>query len=69
MVKWSKNFDHDHGQNSKIAVVKWSKMAIFDHDHSQNPRITVVKWSKLFNLTIDQGKFEGIMVMVNFFDH
>ena len=47
MVKWSKIFDHDHGQNFKIAVVKWSKLAIFDHDHGQNLKITVVKWSKL----------------------
>ena len=25
MVKWSKIFDHDHGQNFKITMVKWSK--------------------------------------------
>ena len=43
MVKWSKIFDHEHGQNFKIAMVKWSKMAIFDHDHGQNSKITVVK--------------------------
>ena len=49
MVKWSKIFDHDHGQNLKISVVKWSKLAIFDHDHGQNFRITMVKWSKLVN--------------------
>ena len=42
MVKWSKIFDHDHGQNFKIAVVKlngqikWSKLVIFDHDYGQN---------------------------------
>ena len=49
MVKWSTIFDHDHGQNFKIAGVKWSKMDIFDHDHEQNLRIIVVKWSKLVN--------------------
>ena len=48
-VKWSKIFDHDHGQNFKFAVVKWSKLAIFDHDHTQNLWITGVKWSKLVN--------------------
>ena len=32
MVKWSKIFDHDHGQNFKFSMVKWSKMAIFDRD-------------------------------------
>ena len=47
MVKWSKIFDHDHGQHFKIAVVKWSKLAIIDHDHGQNYKIFVVKWSKL----------------------
>ena len=59
MVKWSKIFDHDHGQNFKITVVKWSKLVIFDHDHGQNFKITVVKWSKLVNLTIDHGKITG----------
>ena len=38
MVKWSKIFDHDHGQNFKIAVVKWSKVAIFDHEHGQKTK-------------------------------
>ena len=28
MVKWSKIFDCDHGQNFKIALVKWSKFVI-----------------------------------------
>ena len=69
MVKWSKIFDHDHGQNFKIAVVKWSKLAIFDHDHGQNYKIFVVKWSKLAILTMTMAKIEGVMVMVNFFDH
>ena len=72
MVKWSKIFDHDHGQNFKIAVVKWSKLAIFDHGHGQNLRITVVNWSNGQNwsiLTIDHGQIEGFIVMVNFFDH
>ena len=55
MVKRSKIFDHDHGQNFKITVVKWSKLAIFDHDHCQNFKISVVKWSKLVILTIDHG--------------
>ena len=55
LVKWSKIFDHDHGQNFKIAMVKWSKLAIFDHNHDQNLRITVVKRSKLGILTIDHG--------------
>ena len=49
MVKWSKIFDHDHDQNFKISVVKWSKLVIFDHDHNQILRITMVKWSKLVN--------------------
>ena len=49
MVKWSKIFDHDHGQNFEITVVKWSKLAIFDHDHGQNFKIAVVKWSKFVN--------------------
>ena len=49
MVKWSKIFDHDHSQNCKIFVVKWSKLAIFDHDHGQNSRIIMAKWSKLVN--------------------
>ena len=57
MVKWSKIFDHDHGQNFKIAVVKWSKVAIFDHDHGQKPRITVVKWLKF---QFDKGEIEGV---------
>ena len=70
MVKWSKIFDHDHGQNFKIALVKWSKMAIFDHDHGQNSRITVVKWSKLVNLTIDHGQNRGCHGHGQlFFDH
>ena len=46
-----KNFDHDHGQNFKIALVKWSKLVIYDHDHShdhgQNFKIALVEWSKL----------------------
>ena len=25
MVMWSKIFDHDHGQNFEITMVKWSK--------------------------------------------
>ena len=60
MVKWSKIFDHDHGQNFKISVVKWSKLAIFDHDHGQNFKIAVVKWSKLVILTIDHGQNRGL---------
>ena len=59
MVKWSKIFDHDHGQNFKISVVKWSKSAIFDHDHGLNFKIAVVKWSKLVILTIDHGQNRG----------
>ena len=71
MVKWSKIFDHDHGQNSKISVVKWSKLAIFDHDHDHDqhfrlPWLNGQNWSIL---TIDHGKFQVAMVMVNFFDH
>ena len=46
-VSLSKIFDHKHGQNFKIAGVKWSKLAIIDHD--RNLRIAVVKWSKLVN--------------------
>ena len=34
MVKWSENFDHENGQNFKIAVVKWSKLVVFDHDQN-----------------------------------
>ena len=59
MVKWSKIFDHDHGQNFKLSVVKWSKLAIFDRDHGQNFKIAVVKWSKLVILTIDHGQNRG----------
>ena len=59
MVKWSKMFDHDHAQNFKIAVVKWSKSAIFDHDHRQNFKIAVVKWSKSVILTIEHGQNRG----------
>ena len=33
MVEWSKNFDHDHGQNLTITMVKWSILTI---DHGQN---------------------------------
>ena len=59
MVKWSKIFDHDHGQNFEIAVVKWSKLVLFDHDHGQNREISVVKWPKFVNLTIDHGQIPG----------
>ena len=57
-VKWSTTFDHAHGQNFKIVVVKWSKLDIFGHEQSQNSRTTMVKWSNT----------EGVMVMVNYFD-
>ena len=43
----------------KIAVVKWSKLALSDHDHGQNFKIAVVKWSKMVILTIDHGQNEG----------
>ena len=59
MVKWSKIFDHDHGQNSKIAVVKWSKLAIFDHDHGHDYKIFVVKWLKLAVFDHDHGQNRG----------
>ena len=35
MVKWSKIFDHDHGQNFKITVVKWSKLVNLTIDHGK----------------------------------
>ena len=59
MVKWSKIFDHDHDQNFKIAVVKWSKLAIFDHDYGQNYKIVEVKWSKLAIFDHDHGQNRG----------
>ena len=51
-VSWSNGqkiltMNMDHGQNLKIAVVKWSKLVNFDHDHGQNLRISMVKWSRL----------------------
>ena len=69
MVKWSKIFDHDHGQNFKIAVVKWSKLAILTMTMA---KITKFSWSNGQNwpfLTMTMAKIEGVMVMVNFFDH
>ena len=69
MAKWSKIFDHDHGQNFKMTVVKWSKLVIFDHEHGQNFKITEVNWSKLVNLTIDHGKITGCHGHGQFFDH
>ena len=54
MVKWSKIVDHDHGQNLKIAVVKWSKMAIFDQTIIQELLWSIGQnWSIL---TIDHGQ-------------
>ena len=29
MVKWSKIFDHDHGQNFRLSVIKWIKIGYF----------------------------------------
>ena len=37
---WS--FDYDNGQNSKITVVEWSKLANFDHLPLPNFRVS---WS------------------------
>ena len=69
MVKWSKIIDHDHGQNFKIAVIKWSKFVIFDHDHGQHFRLL---WSNGQNWSIRQlttAKLQGVMVIANFFDY
>ena len=66
MVRWSKFYDYDRGQNFKITVVKWSKLVIFDHGHGHNLRISVVKWSKFVNF--DHGpwdKFQDVMVMIS----
>ena len=52
-------FDHDHGQNFKIAVVKWAKLAIFDLDHGQYLRITVVNGQNWSILTIGPGRNRG----------
>ena len=69
MVKWSKIVDHDHGQNFKIAVVKWSNWPFLTMTMT---KITKFSWSNGQNwpfLTMTMAKIEGVMVMVNFFDH
>ena len=46
------NFDHDHSQNSRITVVKWSKLVNLTIDHGQNRGCH--GHGQLF-LTIDHG--------------
>ena len=68
MVKWSKIFDHDHGQNFKIAVVKWSKWPFLTMTMS---KIQEFPWSNGQNWSIwpsTMGTIEGVMVMVNVFE-
>lgn len=63
--RWSlltlKNFDHDHGQNLKMTMIKWSKIMtllrfqyyrgqmvkIYGYDICQDGNLTVVKYLKI----------------------
>ena len=69
MVKWSKIFDHDHCQNPKLP---WSNGQNWPFLTMTMAKITKFSWSNGQNwpfLTMTMAKIEGVMVMVNFFDH
>ena len=73
-IQRSTNFDHDHGRNFKITMVKWSKFWPWPRPKSKFSMVKMVDldqiWSKMPYLTIDYGANSKVsMVMVKFFDH